>query len=289
MDWTYKNLYEWGMQQLKQAEIPEAELDARLLLESVCKTDRNTLLVHGQREVSPEEYECYVNYITERKTRKPLQYITGVQEFMGLPFLVNENVLIPRQDTEILVEEAMRHLHDGMRILDMCTGSGCILLSLLYYSNDCSGLGVDISDKALQTARQNAEHIRTLKNEIDVTFLQSNLFENLADNEEYAGAFEMIVSNPPYIQSHVIDTLMPEVGQYEPRLALDGKEDGLYFYRLIIEQAEKYLAGGGELFFEIGCEQGHDVKKMMEAAGYKEVEVIKDFAGLDRVVCGILP
>ena len=289
MDWTYKNLYEWGMQQLKQAEIPEAELDARLLLESVCKTDRNTLLVHGQREVSPEEYGCYVNYIAERKTRKPLQYITGVQEFMGLPFLVNENVLIPRQDTEILVEEAMRRLHDGMRILDMCTGSGCILLSLLYYSNDCSGLGVDISDKALQTARQNAEHIRTLKKEIDVSFMQSNLFEKLADSEEYAGAFEMIVSNPPYIQSHVIDTLMPEVGQYEPRLALDGKEDGLYFYRLIIEQAGKYLAGGGELFFEIGCDQGHDVIKMMEEAGYKEVEVIKDFAGLDRVVCGILP
>ena len=289
MDWTYKNLYEWGMQQLKQAEIPEAELDARLLLEAVCKTDRNTLLVHGQREVSPEEYECYVNYIAERKTRKPLQYITGVQEFMGLSFLVNENVLIPRQDTEILVEEAMRRLHDGMRILDMCTGSGCILLSLLYYSNDCSGLGVDISDKALQTARQNAEHIRTLKNEIDVTFLQSNLFENLADNEEYSGAFEMIVANPPYIQSHVIETLMPEVGQYEPRLALDGKEDGLYFYRNIIEQAEKYLAGGGELFFEIGCEQGRDVQKMMEEAGYKEVEVVKDFAGLDRVVCGILP
>ena len=289
MDRTYKNLYEWGIQQLKQAEIPEAELDARLLLESVCKTDRNTLLVHGQREVSPEEYKCYANCIKERKTRKPLQYITGEQEFMGLPFLVNENVLIPRQDTEILVEEAMRRLHDGMHILDMCTGSGCILLSLLYYSNDCSGLGVDISDKALQTARQNAEHIRTLKKEIDVTFIQSNLFENLADNEEYAGAFEMIVSNPPYIQSHVIDTLMPEVGQYEPRLALDGKEDGLYFYRLIIEQAGKYLAGGGELFFEIGCDQGCDVKKMMEEAGYKEVEVIKDFAGLDRVVCGILP
>ena len=150
-------------------------------------------------------------------------------------------------------------------------------------------MGVDISDKALQTARQNAEHIRTLKKEIDVTFTQSNLFENFADSEEYVKAFEMIVANPPYIQSHVIDTLMPEVGQYEPRLALDGKEDGLYFYRLIIEQAQKYLAGGGELYFEIGCDQGYDVKKMMEEAGYKEVEVIKDFAGLDRVVCGILP
>lgn len=289
MDRIYKNLYEWGTQQLKQAEIPEAELDARLLLESVCKTDRNTLLVHGERAVSPEEYECYVNYIGERKTRRPLQYITGVQEFMGLPFSVNENVLIPRQDTEILVEEAMRRLHDGMHILDMCTGSGCILLSLLYYSNDCSGIGVDISDKALQTARRNAEHIRTLKKEIDVTFVRSNLFEKLAESKEYDGAFEMIVSNPPYIQSRVIDTLMPEVGQYEPRLALDGKEDGLYFYRHIIEQAGKYLAGGGELFFEIGSEQGEDVKKIMEEAGYKEVEIVKDFAGLDRVVCGTKP
>ena len=137
MERNYKQTYVFGVKELKQADIAEAETDARLLLEYVCRTDRNTLLVHGDRALSAEEYESYVNYIAERKKHVPLQYITGVQDFMGLEFAVNEHVLIPRQDTEILVEEVMRHLHDGMRILDMCTGSGCILLSLLYYSNGC--------------------------------------------------------------------------------------------------------------------------------------------------------
>ncbi|MCM1252723.1 MAG: peptide chain release factor N(5)-glutamine methyltransferase [Clostridium sp.] len=285
MKWNYRQAYEWGVSQLQQADIPEAETDARLLLEAVCKTDRNTLLAHGEREVSVKEKECYVNYIAERKTRRPLQYITGIQEFMGLPFFVDGNVLIPRQDTEILVEEVMRHLHDGMRILDMCTGSGCILLSLLYYSNDCTGLGIDISGSALQTAEKNAEKIRNLKEDIRVSFLQGDLFEPLTE----ADTFEIIVSNPPYIQSSVIDTLMPEVREFEPRLALDGKEDGLYFYRRIIEQAGDYLTGGGMLFFEIGYDEGEAVKEIMTVAGYKEVEVVKDFAGLDRVVYGTKP
>lgn len=135
---NYGQAYRWGTEQLREADIAEAELNARLLLEFVCGTDRNTLLVHGERELTVIEDENYVNLISERKKHIPLQYLTGVQEFMGLEFYVNQNVLIPRQDTEILVEEAMRRLHDGMRILDMCTGSGCILLSLLYYSNDLS-------------------------------------------------------------------------------------------------------------------------------------------------------
>lgn len=289
MEENYRQVYEWGTEQLRHAGIAEAELDARLLLEYVCKTERNTLLVHGEREVSAEEYENYVNLIAERKTHKPLQYITGVQEFMGLEFSVDENVLIPRQDTEILVEEVMRHLHDGMRILDMCTGSGCILLSLLYYSNDCTGLGIDISGEALQVAQRNLNNVRKLKNNINVTFLQSNLFEELLYKEEYLEAFEIIVSNPPYIRSDVIETLMPEVKEYEPHLALDGTEDGLYFYRQIARQAGRYLSGGGALFFEIGYDQGNAVSKLMEEAGYIEIEVIKDFAGLDRVVRGTLP
>lgn len=285
MDQNYKQAYVWGVKELEQAGIAEADTDARLLLEYVCKTDRNTLFVHGDREVSAEEYASYVNCISERKKHRPLQYITGVQEFMGLEFAVNEHVLIPRQDTEILVEEAMRHLHDGMRILDMCTGSGCILLSLLYYSNDCSGIGVDISADALQVAEQNAERVGELKNStISAEFIQSNLFEQL---DEQAGSFEIIVSNPPYIQSDVIETLMPEVRDFEPHMALDGRTDGLYFYREIISQAGKYLAGGGALFFEIGYDQGAAVKGLMEAAGYPGVEVVKDFAGLDRVVYGI--
>lgn len=290
MDLHYGQVYKWGEEQLEKAEIAEAKLDARLLLEYVCGTDRNTLLIHDDREVTEKEYECYVNYIDERKKHMPLQYITGVQEFMGLEFTVNEHVLIPRQDTEILVEEVMRHLHDGMRILDMCTGSGCILLSLLYYSNDCAGIGVDISQDALSVAKENADKLKTQKNGLNVDFIRGDLFEQLDRNETdgYTGPFEIIVSNPPYIKSDVIETLMPEVKEYEPHPALDGKEDGLFFYRKIIERAGEYLTGGGELFFEIGYDQGPDVKKMMEEAGYSEVEVVKDFAGLDRVAHGIL-
>lgn len=290
MDLHYGQVYKWGEEQLESAEIAEAKLDARLLLEYACGTDRNTLLIHGDREVSEKEYEQYVNYIAERKKHVPLQYITGVQEFMGLEFAVNEHVLIPRQDTEILVEEVMRHLHDGMRILDICTGSGCILLSLLYYSNDCTGIGTDISKDTLSVAMENADKLKALKNGLNVEFVQSDLFEQLEKDEEdrYKGQFEIIVSNPPYIKSDVIETLMPEVREYEPRSALDGKEDGLFFYRKIIERAGDYLTGGGELFFEIGYDQAADVKAMMEDAGYAEVEVVKDFAGLDRVVHGIM-
>lgn len=301
---NYKQVYEWGVDCLKKAGISEAELDARLLLEHVCKTDRNTLLAHGDRGVSKEDYDSYVNHISQREKRIPLQHITGVQEFMGLEFEVNENVLIPRQDTEILVEEVMRHLHDGMRILDMCTGSGCILLSLLYYSNDCSGIGVDISKVALDTALRNAQKLQRRKDGINAAFLQSDLFKEFGrsdfqyvDNLERKQLltemvnemrFEIIVSNPPYIKSSEIEALMPEVKDYEPISALDGREDGLYFYREIIKLAGNYLTGGGELFFEIGFDQGNDVKNMMEAAGYKQVEIIKDYAGLDRVVHGSL-
>lgn len=314
---SYEQAYKWGAEQLQEAEIAEAELDARLLLEYVCGTDRNTLLVHGDREVSAEENDNYVNLISERKKHKPLQHLTGVQEFMGLEFYVNSNVLIPRQDTEILVEEVMRRLHDGMHILDMCTGSGCILLSLLYYSNDCTGIGVDISEEALAVAERNAEKINERKKReerkaLRFRFLQGNLFEALkrenesiaktdaemnaemnteinAESEETAipERFEMIVSNPPYIRRDVIDTLMSEVKDHEPLLALDGKEDGLYFYREILKRAKEYLTRGGELFFEIGHDQGQAVKELMEAVGFVEVEVIQDFAGLDRVVCGI--
>lgn len=293
---TYRELYKQGVECLQKAQIAEAELDARLLLEWCCGTNRNTLLVHGERSISVEEFEKYVDTIGRRAQHIPLQHITGEQEFMGLTFEVNEYVLIPRQDTEILVEEAMRHLHDGMKVLDMCTGSGCILLSILHYSNDCVGVGVDISEKALNVAKRNAKRMKALKENLQVSFLQSNLFEAfenpLSDGMDAQfdmdARFDMIVSNPPYIRSDVIQTLMPEVKEHEPILALDGKEDGLYFYRNIIKNAGKYLTGGGKLFFEIGYDQGKDVKRLMEQEGYKEVEVIKDFAGLDRVVCGTL-
>lgn len=273
---TYRELYEKGNSALTAVGIEEASLDARLLLEFVCHTNRNDLLVHGDRSVDPPSEQVYLQYINERSKRIPLQHITGEQEFMGLTFKVNEHVLIPRQDTEILVEEVLKDLHDGMSILDMCTGSGCILISLLHYSNGCQGVGADISQQALEVAKENAS--RLLEN--GVTLLHSDLFEQVT------GKYDVIVSNPPYIRSDVIPTLMPEVKNHEPMQALDGMEDGLYFYRRIVAESKDYLARGGMLYFEIGHDQAKEVSELMKTAGFLEVTVVKDYAGLDRVVFG---
>lgn len=275
---NYTEAFLMGMQKLKEAEIGEAQLDARLLLEEVCGTDHNTLLCHGDREVSEAEEEQYRKALEQRAVHVPLQHLLGYQDFMGLRFQVNEYVLIPRQDTEILVEEAMRYLHDGMRILDLCTGSGCILLSLLHYSNDCEGVGVDISQEALQVAAQNAELLG-----IKADFLKSDLYEKVT------GKFDFLVSNPPYIERKVIPTLMEEVREYDPYIALDGGEDGLDFYRRIIGGAQDYLKRGGQILMEIGSGQAQAVSELLREAGFKEIDVCRDFAGLDRVVSGRLP
>ncbi len=277
---TYRECYEQGCRTLQAAGIEEAALDARLLLEAVCGTDRNDLLVHGEQPVAPEAEEKYLNWIRQRAEHIPLQQLTGEQGFMGLTFNVNEHVLIPRQDTEILVEEVLKELHDGMRVLDMCTGSGCILLSLLHYSNDCEGLGVDLSAEALEVAGRNVLKVLTPEKAEHAHFLQSDLFEKVE------GKFEIIVSNPPYIASAEVEKLMPEVRDHEPRMALDGTEDGLYFYRRIIEEAGKHLVSSGMLFFEIGYDQGQAVSELMRTEGYCEVQVVQDYAGLDRVVLG---
>lgn len=272
----YAKLYQIGKEQLQKAGITDAELDARLLLEFICHTDRNALYAHGDQEIEDEKMHDFLQLIEKRAVHIPLQHLTGEQNFMGLDFLVNEHVLIPRQDTEILVEEIMRDLHDGIRILDMCTGSGCILLSLLHYSNDCSGVGVDVSEDALAVARQNAGRLA----EKQAVFIQSDLFEKVE------GSFDLIVSNPPYIRSQEIAGLMPEVREHEPHLALDGKNDGLHFYREIIKGAMSHLKRGGQLFFEIGYDQGEAVQALLAANGYTEIAVVKDYAGLDRVVYG---
>ena len=277
---TYRECYEQGCRTLQAAGIEEAALDARLLLEAVCGTDRNDLLVHGEQPVAPEAEEKYFGWIGKRAGRIPLQQLTGEQDFMGLTFNVNEHVLIPRQDTEILVEEVLKELHDGMRILDMCTGSGCILLSLLHYSNDCEGLGVDLSAEALEVAGRNVLKVLSPEKAEHAHFLQSDLVE------KGEGKFEIIVSNPPYIASAEVEKLMPEVRDHEPRMALDGTEDGLYFYRRIIEEAGKHLVSSGMLFFEIGYDQGQAVSELMRTEGYCEVQVVQDYAGLDRVVLG---
>ena len=275
---NYTEAFLMGMQKLKEAEIGEAQLDARLLLEEVCGTDHNTLLCHGDREVSEAEEEQYRKALEQRAVHVPLQHLLGYQDFMGLRFQVNEHVLIPRQDTEILVEEAMRYLHAGMRILDLCTGSGCILLSLLHYSNDCEGTGVDISKEALQVAALNAELLG-----IKADFLKSDLYEKVT------GKFDLLVSNPPYIERKVIPTLMEEVREYDPYIALDGGEDGLDFYRRIIGGAQDYLKRGGQILMEIGSGQAQVVSELLREAGFKEIDVCRDFAGLDRVVSGRLP
>lgn len=275
---NYTEAFLMGMQKLKEAQIGEAQLDARLLLEEVCGTDHNTLLCHGDREVSEAEEEKYRRALEQRAVHVPLQHLLGYQDFMGLRFQVNEYVLIPRQDTEILVEEAMRYLHDGMRILDLCTGSGCILLSLLHYSNDCEGVGVDISQEALQVAAQNAELLG-----IRADFLKSDLYEKVT------GKFDLLVSNPPYIERAIIPTLMEEVREYDPYIALDGGEDGLDFYRRIIGGAQDYLKRGGQILMEIGSGQAKAVSELLREAGFKEIDVCRDFAGLDRVVSGRLP
>lgn len=287
---TYRELYDKGCAALVAAGIEEAMLDARLLLEFVCHTNRNDLLVHGERVVSDEQAEQYLNAIAERGKHIPLQHLTGEQDFMGLSFKVNEHVLIPRQDTEILVEEVLKELHDGMSILDMCTGSGCILISLLHYSNGCQGVGADISEKALEVARENAERLLGAKDDSDggddvvgecsASFIHSDLFENIT------GKYDVIVSNPPYIRSDVIPTLMPEVKDHEPMQALDGTEDGLYFYKRIVAEGRHYLVRGGKLYFEIGHDQAEEVSELMRNAGFFEVTVVKDYAGLDRVVFG---
>ena len=273
---NYKDSYDWGRRILEAAGIQEADWDARLLLETICGTDRNTLLVHGERPLSREEESKYQDWIQKRAQHIPLQHLTGEQEFMGLTFLVNEHVLIPRQDTEILVEEVMREMTDGSRILDMCTGSGCILLSLLHYSNDCLGTGADLSREALAVARENARRLG-----IQACFLCSDLFDKIEDK------YDIIVSNPPYIQTGVIGGLMEEVRLHEPLSALDGGEDGLVFYRKILEGCGKHLVRGGSLYFEIGYDQGEAVKGLMEKYGFSQVRVVKDFAGLDRVVSGL--
>ena len=274
----YLELYQQGREALMQAGIDEASLDARLLLEFCCGTDHNTLLVHPELEIEAKQEIRYNELIVKRRKHVPLQYLTGQQEFMGLSFLVNENVLIPRQDTEILVEEVLREPFDGADILDMCTGSGCILLSLLHYSNACHGVGVDLSPLALEVAKKNAERLGITQTH----FVESDLFERVE------GKFDILVSNPPYICSSVIPTLMTQVRDYEPIMALDGKEDGLFFYRRIIEEAKDYLRAGARLYFEIGYDQAEAVSGILGAAGYEQIKVCKDYAGLDRVVSAVL-
>ena len=272
---TFREAIQFGEEKLNIAGIEDAKHDAWLLLTFICKIDRTFYYVHMDEEMPVEQLAEYENVLNKRAEHVPLQYITGEQEFMGIPFRVNESVLIPRQDTETLVEEALKVVCPGMKVLDMCTGSGCILISILKNVVDVEGYGYDISKQAINVAKENAK-----LNNVNASFERSDLFEDVTDK------FDVIVSNPPYIPTDVIGGLMPEVAVYEPMQALDGKEDGLHFYRRIVEKAADYLNPGGKLLFEIGHDQGESVSGLMKEAGYRDVRVIKDLAGNDRVVTG---
>ena len=279
---TLRNLYRDGTICLEKAGIREAKLDAWYLLEYKTGISRAVFLADPDREVEEEKAESYQKDICTRARRIPLQHITGSQEFMGYEFLVNEHVLIPRQDTENLVEEALKVIRPDMHVLDMCTGSGCILISLLKYAAERKhitggkAVGADISADALEVAKKNAQRLK-----VPVIWVQSDIFENVSES------FDLIVSNPPYIRTEVIQGLEDEVKLHDPWIALDGHEDGLYFYRRIVSESISHLNDGAWLMFEIGHDQAEDVSKLMKNAGFCNIYVKKDLAGLDRVVCGM--
>jgi release factor glutamine methyltransferase len=274
---TYQEALSLGEKILGMADIEDAKNDAWWLLEMVCKIDRSFYYMHMDEDLLEEQVSEYENTLKKRAEHVPLQYIVGETEFMGLKFKVNSNVLIPRQDTETLVEEALKVVKPGMKVLDLCTGSGCIIISILHNVSEVEGYAIDISKQALLVAKENAK-----LNEVQVMFERSDLFDNVT------GTFDVIVSNPPYIRTEEIAKLMPEVSHFEPIEALDGKEDGLYFYRRIIEQCREYLNPQGKILFEIGYDQGEEVSSLLREAGFYGVQIIKDLAHNDRVVCGML-
>lgn len=270
---TYREAIQKAFAILDNENIDNAKGDARTLFQYVTGLSQTDILLRSMDEMSIEQEEKYFQAVQQRKNHIPLQYITNEQCFMGLSFFVNEHVLIPRYDTEILVEEVLKLCQDGMRVHDMCTGSGCIITSLKFFKPGIIASGSDISSEALEVAKKNAK-----ANEADVSFCLSDLFD------EIEGLYDIIVSNPPYIETKEIEKLSVEVKDHEPMGALDGKEDGLYFYRFIIDEGWNYLKPEGYLCFEIGFDQGESVPKLLEERGFKFIQVKKDLAGLDRVV-----
>ena len=291
MGYTNRELLKEGSMQLRAAGITEADTDAWLLFSACMGLNRTEYLMRSDAVVPDDKAEEYLGKLKRRAGREPVQYIEETAPFMGFDFYVNENVLIPRMDTEILVSEAIKRArimfsqrqHDvNFRILDMCTGSGCIAQStyLLLKNEGCTVEvdAVDISEKALEVAGINASRLGA-----QVKLIRGNLFENV-DNK-----YSMILSNPPYIRTDVIADLEPEVREHEPMLALDGTADGLYFYREITDKACEYLENNGILMYEIGYDQALEVSDMLRQKGYTDIAVIKDFAGLDRVVAAKRP
>lgn len=274
---TYRELLRKAGEVLKQHGIADAELDAWYLLAHVFGINRVDYLLNADNTVLESGINQYNQLVERRASHIPLQHLTGTQEFMGLEFEVNEDVLIPRQDTEILVEEVLK-VCEGRRVLDMCTGSGCIIVSLAKFGKISNAVGVDVSTKALKVASKNSR-----KHKVNIEFIHSDLFGKVE------GVYDIIVSNPPYIPTEEIERLMPEVKIHEPLTALDGSKDGLVFYKRITASLDRYLIKGGFIFYEIGYNQGEEVKNILQEAGYVDVTIKKDLSGLDRVVFGKRP
>lgn len=274
---TYTGLMKEAENKLRDAGFPEARTDVRTLMMYVCGMDFVDLLRDGGLQVPTDVERRFYATLEKRLRHVPVQYITGEQDFCGLTFSVRQGVLIPRPETELLAEAVFR-IAEGKRVLDLCTGSGCIAVTVAKLGKPGFVAASDYSEEALAIARENA-----LQADADVTFYCGDLFEAVE------GRYDIIVSNPPYIKSEVVETLMPEVREYEPRMALDGRADGLYFYRRICKEAKNYLMPQGRLMFEIGHDQGNEVTELLSEEGYSGIEVRKDYAGLDRMVFAVLP
>ena len=280
-------------ERLQKAGIEDFEYESWVLLEWKLHIDRAEFYMNPNGEVKQELLEDLEEVLLKREQRVPLQYLMGECEFMGFDFSVDERVLIPRQDTECLVELAVEDIRNvktqnrcefnnaadqkneqKVKVLDLCTGSGCIGISVAKLCPDTEVTLADISEGALSVAKKNAQNL-----DAGVTLIKGNLFENIE------GRFDYILSNPPYIPSQVIQGLMPEVKDHEPRMALDGEPDGLKFYRILAEEGKKYLKNGGSIYMEIGWDQAKDVTEIFEAMGFSGLRTVRDMAGNDRVVC----
>jgi len=288
---TYREAIQYAVDQLHNAGIPDARMDAYLLLEFTTGLSRKDYLMQADSCMDEVPLAKFKEALARRSTREPLQHITGVQEFMGITYHVNAHVLIPRQDTELLVEKTLEVIQrliahnetqaaKTIRYLDLCTGSGCIPISVAKHAAiDPARLEItasDISPQALEVAAHNVSAYAPC-----ITLLYSDLYDQVV------GEYDIITSNPPYIVSDVIPSLESEVKDFDPLLALDGGIDGLDFYRRIIDESRHYLVLGGTLLLEIGYDQGQAVHNLMFKAGYEQIEIIKDLAGEDRVVMGV--
>lgn len=296
---SYREAVLEAAKRLKKCGVDNPQYDSQELLMSVTNMDKTAYLLHCEEKMEDSLYTAFEKLVKRRANREPLQHILGYTYFWGRKYLVNRNVLVPRQDTEVLVEKALECISTGDSVLDMCTGSGCIIITLACEKKLSRAVGVDISKKALRVAKQNADCFLA-----DVEWIESDLFQNVnlsvQTNSEMNmqmntqmdicsnSLYDVIVSNPPYIEKNVIDTLSDEVRYFDPLIALDGGEDGLVFYRKITEGSINYLKSGGWLLYEIGSNQSRQVRDIMSANGYEDICIIKDLAGLCRVVMGRL-